>query len=199
MQYKSCRTEKGGRGGSSWQGAADIQRMKYSFSRAQQFPFFIGILEIAFFIFLCLFEILKGERRLFIIIPCVLFSILGMVIIKVFSLAFCRVTVCSDKISIVTGGGKEKRSILWKDVKIYTCTADIQYGGQYICISSNKNLPHERTYFFGVVWAIYYDKSTIALPTSRELQKYCDKMLAPYGIERKYVQNPNLIQRNNHF
>ena len=119
------------------------------------------------------------------------FSIMVSIFIPRLSIASYSVIFTDIGVSVESKKGKRRIFLKWEDIKVYTVTADVQYGGQYICLSSNANIKELRTYFFGVVWAIYEEKNTISLPTDSAMISFCSKKLEPYGVQVKYTRNPN--------
>ena len=117
--------------------------------------------------------------------------ILSIIPMRRVTMALCSVIFTEEGVSVESKKGKKKIFLKWEDIKVYTVTADVQYGGQYICLSSNANIKELRTYFFGVVWAIYEEKNTISLPTDSAMISFCSKKLEPYGVQVKYTRNPN--------
>ena len=117
--------------------------------------------------------------------------ILSIIPMRRVTMALCSVIFTEEGVSVESKKGKKKIFLKWEDIKVYTVTADVQYGGQYICLSSNADIKELRTYFFGVVWAIYEEKNTISLPTDSAMISFCSKKLEPYGVQVKYTRNPN--------
>ena len=120
--------------------------------------------------------------------------ILSIIPMRRVTMALCSVVFTEEGVSVESKKGKKRIFLKWEDIKVYTVTADVQYGGQYICLSSNANIKELRTYFFGVVWAIYEEKNTISLPTDSAMISFCSKKLEPYGVQVKYTRNPNTRQ-----
>ena len=117
--------------------------------------------------------------------------ILSIIPVRRVTMALCSVVFTEEGVSVESKKGKKRIFLKWEDIKVYTVTADVQYGGQYICLSSNADIKELRTYFFGVVWAIYEEKNTISLPTDSAMISFCSKKLEPYGVQVKYTRNPN--------
>ncbi len=117
--------------------------------------------------------------------------ILSIIPMRRVTMALCSVVFTEEGVSVESKKGKKRIFLKWEDIKVYTVTADVQYGGQYICLSSNADIKELRTYFFGVVWAIYEEKNTISLPTDSAMISFCSKKLEPYGVQVKYTRNPN--------
>ena len=120
--------------------------------------------------------------------------ILSIIPMRRVTMALCSVIFTEEGVSVESKKGKKRIFLKWEEIKVYTVTADVQYGGQYIRLSSNANIKELRTYFFGVVWAIYEEKNTISLPTDSAMISFCSKKLEPYGVQVKYTRNPHTRQ-----
>ncbi len=163
--------------------------MKYRLSFQQRYPFYVGIIGYPY----CLMIIILGfiVELWYIAIIFGILLILSIIPMRRVTMALCSVIFTEEGVSVESKKGKKKIFLKWEDIKVYTVTADVQYGGQYICLSSNANIKELRTYFFGVVWAIYEERNTISLPTDSAMISFCSKKLEPFGVHVKYTRNPN--------
>lgn len=166
--------------------------MKYRLSFHQRYPLYIEFIGIPYVFCLTIGFIIN--RFWGFAIEFAIFTILASIPLKRLSMALCSVVFTEEGVSVESKKGKKRIFLKWEEIKVYTVTADVQYGGQYICLSSNANIKELRTYFFGVVWAIYEEKNTISLPTDSAMISFCSKKLEPYGVQVKYTRNPNTRQ-----
>ena len=163
--------------------------MKYRLSFHQRYPFYLGIIGIPFLYIIAILNFIYGVWYLSIIL--IIMSILFSIPMRRLSMALCSVIFTEEGVSVESKKGKKRIFLKWEDIKVYTVTADVQYGGQYICLSSNVDLKEYKTYFFGIVSAIFEEKNTISLPTDSAMISFCSKKLEPYGVQVKYTRNPN--------
>ena len=164
--------------------------MKYRLSFHQRYPLYIEFIGIPFALFLMVICIVVDYLHIFIVFYA-LVVILASIPLKRLSMALCSVVFTEEGVSVESKKGKKRIFLKWEDIKVYTVTADVQYGGQYICLSSNVDLKEYKTYFFGIVSAIFEEKNTISLPTDSAMISFCSKKLEPYGVQVKYTRNPN--------
>ena len=120
--------------------------MKYRLSFHQIYPFYLGIIGIQFLYIIAILNFIYGVWYLSIIL--IIMSILFSIPMRRLSMALCSVIFTEEGVSVESKKGKKRIFLKWEDIKVYTVTADVQYGGQYICLSSNVDLKEYKTYFF---------------------------------------------------
>ena len=98
-------------------------------------------------------------------------------------------------VSVITKKNKILRFIKWEDVYICNVSTNINTSEQFICISANKNIKQDHTYWPGVALSPIYFKGTIALPADFQLIAYCDHMLEKHGKEISRMENPRIVMK----